>query len=95
MGRCRSSEMGFRCWRCAPGDASEAHVAAVADQLAGQGAAVFALTDKVRAARILPRVRTGHGLTDALVQIAPSMALSKHSRGGWGLIRTNQDICAR
>jgi glutamine---fructose-6-phosphate transaminase (isomerizing) len=51
-------------------DESEAPVAAVADQMAGQGAAVFALTDKVRAARTLPRVGTGHRLTDALVQIA-------------------------
>ena len=61
---------GFPVLALCAGDASEAHVAAVADQMAGQGAAVFALTDKVRAARTLPRVRTGHGLTDALVQIA-------------------------
>jgi glutamine---fructose-6-phosphate transaminase (isomerizing) len=51
-------------------DESEAPVAAVADQMAGQGATVFALTDKVRAARTLPRVKTGHRLTDSLVQIA-------------------------
>jgi glutamine---fructose-6-phosphate transaminase (isomerizing) len=61
---------GFPVLALCAGDASEANVAAVADQLAGQGAAVFALTDKVRLARSLPRVRTGHGLTDALVQIA-------------------------
>jgi glutamine---fructose-6-phosphate transaminase (isomerizing) len=51
-------------------DESEAHIAAVADQMAGQGATVFALTENVRAARTLPRVNTGHRLTDALVQIA-------------------------
>jgi glutamine---fructose-6-phosphate transaminase (isomerizing) len=61
---------GFPVLALCSSDASEAHLAAVADQLAGQGAAVFALTDKVRAARSLPRVSTGHGLTDALVQIA-------------------------
>jgi glucosamine--fructose-6-phosphate aminotransferase (isomerizing) len=61
---------GFPVLALCAGDASEEHVAAVADQLAGQGASVFALTDKVSAARTLPRVRTGHGLTDALVQIA-------------------------
>ena len=61
---------GFPVLALCAGDASEDHVAAVADQLAGQGAAVFALTDKARAARMLPRVSTGHGLTDALVQIA-------------------------
>ena len=61
---------GFPVLALCAGDASEAHVAAVAEQLAGQGASVFALTDMARGARTLPRVRTGHGLTDALVQIA-------------------------
>ncbi len=61
---------GFPVLALCAGDESEAHVATVADQMAGQGAIVFALTDKVRAARTLPRVSTGHRLTDALVQIA-------------------------
>jgi glutamine---fructose-6-phosphate transaminase (isomerizing) len=61
---------GFPVLALCAGDESEAHIAAVADQMAGQGATVFTLTDKVRAARTLPRVSTGHRLTDALVQIA-------------------------
>lgn len=72
---------GFPVLALCAGDASEPHMAAAADLLAGQGANVFALTDQVRAARSLPRVRTGHGLTDALVQIASFYGFAEaHSR---------------
>ena len=51
-------------------DKAENNVAAVADQLVEQGAAVFATSSQVRHANRLPYVATGHYLSDALVQIA-------------------------
>ena len=51
-------------------DKAEASVAAVADQLSAQGAAVFATSSAAKAATCLPFVTTEHYLTDALVQIA-------------------------
>ena len=50
-------------------DAAENSVAETADELVGKGALVFATSAKAQAARQLPFVATGHGLTDPLVLI--------------------------
>lgn len=52
-------------------DAAEASVAEIADSLANKGALAFATSDKVKKARQLPFVATGHPLTDALALILP------------------------
>ena len=52
-------------------DAAEGSATEIADGLAGKGALVFATSDRVKAARSLPFVATGHPLTDALALILP------------------------
>jgi glucosamine--fructose-6-phosphate aminotransferase (isomerizing) len=52
-------------------DAAEASVVEIVDSLAGKRALAFATSDKVKAARQLPFVATGHPLTDALTLIVP------------------------
>ena len=52
-------------------DAAEASCIEIADSLAGKGALAFATSDKVKLARQLPFVATGHPLTDALALILP------------------------
>jgi glucosamine--fructose-6-phosphate aminotransferase (isomerizing) len=47
-------------------DAAEDSIVAVAEQLAGQGASVFATSEKVKQANCLQVVRTDHPLTDPL-----------------------------
>lgn len=61
---------GFPVLALAARDLAEPGIAAIADQLAGQGACVFATSAKTRRAGALPFVAAGHPLTDALVQIA-------------------------
>ncbi len=61
---------GFPVLALAARDKAELGIAAIADQLVGQGARVFATSDKVTRASALPFAATGHPLTDALVQIA-------------------------
>ncbi len=51
-------------------DKGEAHVIPVCDRLVDQGAAVFVTSGMPTKAHRLPFAATGHGLTDALVQIA-------------------------
>ncbi len=51
-------------------DKAEPNVAAIADQLVEQGAAVFATSSRVKKSNALPFTASGHPLTDALVQIA-------------------------
>jgi glucosamine--fructose-6-phosphate aminotransferase (isomerizing) len=52
-------------------DAAEASAIEIADSLAAKGALAFATSDKVKDARRLPFVATGHPLTDALTLILP------------------------
>jgi glucosamine--fructose-6-phosphate aminotransferase (isomerizing) len=52
-------------------DAAENSVVEIVEGLAGKRALAFATSDKVRAARQLPFVETGHPLTDALALILP------------------------
>lgn len=52
-------------------DAAEASATEIADSLAGKGALAFATSDRLKTARSLPFVATGHPLTDALALIVP------------------------
>ena len=54
----------------AAGDAAEDAVASVADEIAEKGAKVFATTDRVARATVLPHVRTDHWITDPIAAIA-------------------------
>ncbi len=60
---------GFPVIAFAAADAAEDSVAQTADALAGKGARVFALTDRVQRASRLPHVRTTHWLTDPIAAI--------------------------
>ncbi|KAB1113194.1 SIS domain-containing protein [Neorhizobium galegae] len=55
----------------APRDAAEASAVEIADSLSAKGALAFATSDKVKDARRLPFVATGHPITDALTLILP------------------------
>jgi glutamine---fructose-6-phosphate transaminase (isomerizing) len=66
---------GFPVLALAVGDAAEAGVAAVADQMAAKGAQVFVTSPLARAATPLPQVRTGHPLTDPLALIVSFYAM--------------------
>ncbi|CDZ28888.1 SIS domain-containing protein [Neorhizobium galegae] len=52
-------------------DAAEASAVEIADSLSAKGALAFATSDKVKDARRLPFVATGHPITDALTLILP------------------------
>ena len=52
-------------------DAAESSVVEIVESLAGKRALAFATSDKVKSARKLPFVATGHPLTDALALILP------------------------
>ncbi|WP_037080094.1 SIS domain-containing protein [Neorhizobium vignae] len=52
-------------------DAAEASAVEIADSLSVKGALAFATSDKVKSARRLPFVATGHPITDALTLILP------------------------
>jgi glutamine---fructose-6-phosphate transaminase (isomerizing) len=60
---------GFPVLALAARDKGEAHVIPVCDRLVEQGASVFVTSALPTKARALPFAATGHGLTDALVQI--------------------------
>ncbi|MDD9977123.1 MAG: SIS domain-containing protein [Boseongicola sp.] len=62
-------ERGFPVIAFAAADAAETSLAETADELAGKGAQVFAVTNKVSKASQLPHVRTGHWLTDPISAI--------------------------
>lgn len=66
---------GFPVLSLAVGDAAEAGLVAVADQMAAKGAQVFVTSDLASAATRLPHVRTGHGLTDPLTLIVSFYAM--------------------
>jgi glucosamine--fructose-6-phosphate aminotransferase (isomerizing) len=66
-------------------DAAEESINAVADQLASQGASVFATSDKVKQANCLQVVRTDHALTDPLALVVSFYAFVEKlalQRGG-------------
>ncbi|MEX0286597.1 MAG: SIS domain-containing protein [Paracoccaceae bacterium] len=62
-------EQGFPVVCFTAADAAQDSVAEVADTLAAKGAQVFATTDRVQQANVLPHVRTDHWLTDPLTTI--------------------------
>lgn len=66
---------GFPILCLASGDASEASVVEVADQIADKGAQVFITSDQARTANALPAIRTGHGLTDPIALIVSFYAM--------------------
>jgi glucosamine--fructose-6-phosphate aminotransferase (isomerizing) len=66
---------GFPVLAFAAADRAEPSLAEVADALATKGAEVFATTPLVRAARILPAVRTEHPMTDPLALIVSFYAM--------------------
>lgn len=66
---------GFPVLAFAAADAAEQAVAGIADAMAGKGARVFATTDKVKTAAVLPAVRTDHWLTDPLALIVSFYAM--------------------
>ena len=61
---------GFPVLALAARDKGEVHVISVCDRLVEQGASVFVTSALPTQATALPFAATGHGLTDALVQIA-------------------------
>ncbi len=66
-------------------DAAEDSINAVADQLASQGALVFATSEKVKRANSLQVVRTDHALTDPLALVVSFYAFVEKlalQRGG-------------
>jgi glutamine---fructose-6-phosphate transaminase (isomerizing) len=56
-------------------DAAEAPLCAVADDLARQGAMVFASSGLAQVAQVLPVIRTGHALTDPIALIVSFYAM--------------------
>ncbi|MEJ8473746.1 SIS domain-containing protein [Roseibium algae] len=62
---------GFPVLVFAASDAAEQSAVDVADQLAAKGGNVFVTSPLAKEARGVPRVATGHPLTDALIQIVP------------------------
>ncbi len=78
-------EQGYPVLAMVSQDAAEDSINAVADQLAGQGASVFATTDKVKQANNLQVVRTDHPLTDPLALVVSFYAFVEKlalQRGG-------------
>lgn len=76
---------GFPVVCFASADAAEASVVEVADQLAAKGAQVFVTSDQAAAARSLPHIRTGHGLTDPLALIVSFYAMIERVAGERGI----------
>lgn len=69
----------------AAADAAEASVAETSDALAAKGARVFSLADGVTQARPLPRVRTGHWLTDPVAAIVSFYGMVESVAVGRGI----------
>ena len=76
---------GFPVLALASCDRAEAQVAEVADDLAAKGGVVFAATDQVRRARVLPAIRTGHPLLDPIPLIASLYAMAERTAADRGL----------
>ncbi len=76
---------GFPILCLASGDASEASVVEVADQIAAKGANVFITSARAKSATALPFVRTGHGLTDPIALIVSFYAMIEKVAGERGI----------
>jgi len=66
-------------------DEAESALAGVADEIAAKGASVFATTDKVQLASVLPITRTGHALTDPIALIASFYAMVERTAASRGI----------
>lgn len=66
---------GFPVLMLCAGDAAEASVVEVADQIAGKGAKVFITSDRAAQATCLPAARSDHPLTDPIALIVSFYAL--------------------
>lgn len=78
-------EDGFPTIVFAARDAAEQTTAEAADALAGKGATVFAATDKVTRAQVLPVARTGHWLTDPVATITSFYSMVETVAGARGI----------
>jgi glucosamine--fructose-6-phosphate aminotransferase (isomerizing) len=78
-------DSGFPVLAFCAADEAETVLAAVADDVAGKGASVFATTPSVRAAACLPVVRTGHPLTDPITLIASFYAMIEQVAAARGI----------
>ncbi|WP_377190211.1 SIS domain-containing protein [Ruegeria meonggei] len=78
-------EDGFPTIVFAARDAAEQTTAEAADALAGKGATVFAATDKVTRAQVLPVARTGHWLTDPVATITSFYSMVEAVAGARGI----------
>jgi len=76
---------GFPVIALASADEAEDALASVADEIAGKGATVFATSDKVRQANVLPVTRTGHALTDPITLIASFYAMVERTAASRGI----------
>ena len=68
-------DRGFPVLVLCPGDAAEASVVEVADQIASKGAKVFISSDRSGRANRLPAARTGHPVTDPISLIVSFYAM--------------------
>lgn len=78
-------DAGFPIIGLAAQDAAEPALAAVADEIAAKGAAVFATSEKVTTAAQLTAVRTGHPLTDPITLIASFYAMVERVAASRGI----------
>lgn len=76
---------GFPVIALAAQDAAEGALAAVADEIAVKGATVFATSTKVRQAKQLDAIRTGHALTDPIALIASFYAMVEQTASERGI----------
>ena len=76
---------GFPVIALASQDEAESALAGVADEIAAKGASVFATTDKVQLANVLPITRTGHALTDPIALIASFYAMVERTAASRGI----------
>lgn len=76
---------GFPVIALAARDEAESALASVADEIAGKGASVFATSAKVRVAKALPVIRTGHALTDPIALIASFYAMVERTASSRGI----------
>lgn len=68
-------EEGFPVLAFASGDAAEAALVDIADQIAGKGAKVFVTSDKAKLSTPIPHCRTDHPLTDPISLITSFYAM--------------------
>jgi glucosamine--fructose-6-phosphate aminotransferase (isomerizing) len=78
-------DAGFPVIAFAAQDEAEHALTAVADEIAGKGAAVYATSTKVRQATALTAIRTGHALTDPIALIASFYAMVERTAASRGI----------